>query len=81
VIPVDATPAWHAAHPGALIGLLEIANVDNSIAAPPLEVRKREVELALCLPAVSPLADANFVAELQTLAAGHDAAKANLDAM
>ena len=47
VIPVDATPAWHAAHPGALIGLLEIASVDNRIAAPALDVRKREVELTL----------------------------------
>jgi DNA/RNA-binding domain of Phe-tRNA-synthetase-like protein len=123
MLAVTATDAWHGAHPGAAIGLLELSGADNARAAPGLEERKRQVEARLrerCqgfsrpdflklpvmaayeryykrfsktyhvqlqvesivlkgknLPAVSPLVDANFAAEMETLVltAGHDTAK------
>ena len=121
MIRVEATNAWSAAHPGACIGVMELAGVDNRKPSPALDARKREIEQSLrerCkgfsraqfaalpvmaayvryykrfdktyhvlqqlesvvlkgkgLPAVSPLVDANFAAELETLVltAGHDA--------
>jgi DNA/RNA-binding domain of Phe-tRNA-synthetase-like protein len=123
LIPVDTSPAWKAAYPDGLIGILEISQVDNRAGAAELDAVKRRVEQALrerfngydrarfaaapvlrdyvryykrfdktyhvllqlesvvlkgkSLPRVSPLVDANFAAELQTLVltAGHDAAK------
>src|SRR5262249_15513350 len=111
---------WRAAHPGAAIGLLEIAGVDNTRSSLALDDRKREAEAQLRerhrgftrqdflalpvmaayvqyykrfgktyhvplqleslvpkgkgLPNVSPLVDANFTAEVQSLVltAGHD---------
>jgi hypothetical protein len=123
MLRVQPTPAWCATHPGACIGLLEISGIDNRVAAPSLEARKREVQQVLrstygpferaqlaalpvlaayiayyrrfdktyhvllqlesvarkgkSFPAGSPLVDADFIAELQTLVltAGHDAAK------
>src|SRR5687767_14533046 len=120
---LEATQAWKDAYPDALIGVLEIAQVDNRAASLALEARKRLVEQAVretykgraraelvaapvlgdyvryykrfdktyhvllqlesvalkgkSLPAVSPLVDANFAAELETLVltAGHDAAR------
>ena len=119
-LSISATADWRAAHPGAAIGLLEIAGVDNTRASSPLEDRKRETEARLReryrgvsrpgflalpvmaayvqyykrfgktyhlllqlesivlkgkgLPHVSPLVDANFMAEVETLVltAGHD---------
>jgi len=123
MIALETTEAWNTAYPDALIGVLEIAQVDNATPAPALEAEKRRVEKSLRakyadqsraqliaapvlgdyvryykrfektyhvllqlesvalkgkgLPAVSPLVDANFAAELETLVltAGHDAAK------
>ncbi len=121
MIHISGTAAWSAAHPGAVIGLLELSGVENTPGSPLLDGRKREVEARLrkdCagfsrkdflalpvmaayeqyyrrfdktyhvllqvesivlksknLPAVSPLVDANFAAEVGTLVltAGHDA--------
>lgn len=120
---ITATEGWQRAHPGAMIGLLELSRLDNTHASPALDQRKRETEaylrsryqgfsrqdfLALpvmsayeryyrrfdktyhvqlqvesivlkgkSLPTVSPLVDANFAAELETLVltAGHDVDK------
>ncbi len=120
---ITATAEWRAAHPGAVIGLLEISGIDNTPPAALLDSRKRETEARLRkayagftrqdflalpviaayeqyykrfnktyhvqlqlesivlkgknLPDVSPLVDANFTAEVDTLAltAGHDADK------
>jgi DNA/RNA-binding domain of Phe-tRNA-synthetase-like protein len=121
MLDITATPTWHATHPGATIGLLEIFGVRNLPPSPVLEDRKRSIETRLReqyagfsrqeflalpvisaydryytrfnktyhiqlqlesivlkaknLPAVSPLVDANFMAEMETLllSAGHDA--------
>src|SRR5262245_49552645 len=123
MLVISATPEWCSAHPGAIIGLLELSGVANTQASPKLEARKRVTEAQLReryqglsrkelltlpvmsayeryykrfsktyhvqlqvesivekgkgLPNVSPLVDANFVAEVETLVltAGHDAAK------
>lgn len=120
MIPISATPDWSAAHPGAVIGLLELSGLDNTRPSEPLNRRKRDIEARLRsdyagftrpdllalpvmaaynqyyrrfdktyhvllqvesillkgknLPDVSPLVDANFIAEMETfvLAAGHD---------
>jgi len=117
---ISATEEWRAAHPGAMIGLLELSGAENARLSPELNQRKHEVEgllrerykgftrqdfLALPviaaydgyykrfnktyhvqlqvesivlkgrnLPEVSPLVDANFIAEVETciLTAGHD---------
>ena len=118
---IVVTDRWRKTFPGAHVGVLLAANVDNTGRVTPLDDRKREVETRLrerytgldraellelpvlktyrdfyrafgntyhvqlqlesvvhkgkALPSVSPLVDANFVAELQTLVltAGHDA--------
>ncbi|MEW6690754.1 MAG: phenylalanine--tRNA ligase beta subunit-related protein [Pseudomonadota bacterium] len=123
MLAITATDAWHAAHPGAAIGLLELSGVANSRVSSALNERKQRVETRLrerckgfarpdflalpvmaayeryykrfgktyhvqlqvesivlkgkSLPSVSPLVDANFAAEVETLVltAGHDAAK------
>ena len=123
MLTITATDAWHQAHPGGTIGLLELSSIDNSQPVPALEAQKRAIETALraqygdftrpdfleipvlraykdyyrrfgktyhvqlqlesialkgkSLPAVSPLVDANFGAEMETfiLAAGHDVAQ------
>jgi len=123
VLAISATAEWRAAHPGAVIGLLELSRVDNMQPSPALDERKRETEARLReryrgftrpdflslpvmaayaryykrfgktyhvqlqvesivskgkpLPNVSPLVDANFVAEVDTLVltAGHDVEK------
>ena len=120
MLPITATEEWRKAHPGAIIGLLEVTGANNHQPAPRLDERKREVEAGLrqrCqgfarpdflaqpvmsayeryykrfdktyhvllqvesivlkgknLPNVSPLVDANFTAEVDTLVltAGHD---------
>jgi DNA/RNA-binding domain of Phe-tRNA-synthetase-like protein len=121
MMEITGTSDWNAAHPGAMIGLLELSGVDNTRHSPVLNERKRQVEqhlrreyagysrkdflalpvmaaytryyrqfektyhvllqvesLALRgrnLPDVSPLVDANYTAEVETLVltAGHDA--------
>ena len=123
MLTIVATEQWRAAHPGAVIGLLELSNADNTRPALALADRKRETEARLRaryagfsrrdftalplmatyvdyykrfdktyhillqvesiaskgkrLPDVSPLVDANFVAEVETLllTAGHDVGK------
>ena len=123
MLPVKATDPFRDAHPGGIIGLLEISGVDNTCPMPELENTKRAIEgrlretyagfsrddfLALpvmdayhryyrkfgytyhvllqlesvvkkgkSLPSVSPLVDANFAAELDTLilTAGHDVSR------
>ena len=120
---ISATGDWRTAHPGAVIGLLELSGVQNTHSSLQLDERKRQTEARLQgryrgftrhdflalpamaayaqyyrrfsktyhvllqlesivlkgkrLPAVSPLVDANFVAEVETLVltAGHDVAK------
>jgi DNA/RNA-binding domain of Phe-tRNA-synthetase-like protein len=120
---ISATAEWRAAHPGAVIGLLELSGVDNTRRSPRLDDRKRETQARLreryrgfkrqdllslpvmsayahyyrrfdktyhvllqvesivskgkTLPTVSPLVDANFMAEVETLVltAGHDVDK------
>jgi DNA/RNA-binding domain of Phe-tRNA-synthetase-like protein len=121
MLAISATTEWAAAHPGGVIGLLELSGVDGTGPPVALDARKRETEqrlreryrgfarpafLALPvmaayaqyyrrfgktyhvlqqvesivlkdrgLPTVSPLVDANFMAEMDTLVltAGHDA--------
>jgi DNA/RNA-binding domain of Phe-tRNA-synthetase-like protein len=123
MLSISATDNWRTAHPGAVIGLLELSGVDNTRPSPELDARKRETEARLreryrdftradfvslpvmaayqkyykrftktyhvllqleslvlkgkSLPDVSPLVDANFTAEVDTLVltAGHDVAK------
>jgi DNA/RNA-binding domain of Phe-tRNA-synthetase-like protein len=123
MLAILATSEWRAAHPGAMIGLLELSRVENTRPSPQLDDRKRETETRLRerykglarqellalpvmaayaqyykrfgktyhvqlqiesivlkgkqLPNVSPLVDANFVAEVHTmvLTAGHDVEK------
>ena len=123
MLSISSTNEWRIAHPGAVIGLLELSGVDNSRPSPELDERKRETEARLreryqgfaradflslpvmaayqkyykrftktyhvllqlesivlkgkSLPDVSPLVDANFTAEVDTLVltAGHDVAK------
>jgi DNA/RNA-binding domain of Phe-tRNA-synthetase-like protein len=123
MLAISATSEWRAAHPGAMIGLLELSRVENTRPSPQLDDRKRETETRLRerykglarqellglpvmaayaqyykrfgktyhvqlqiesivlkgkqLPNVSPLVDANFVAEVHTmvLTAGHDVEK------
>lgn len=122
MLNVQVTEAWKTTFPGALIGILEIAGVDNILKSEQLEAEKRAVEARLRaryngfarrdflelpvmaayeryykrfdktyhvllqlesvvlkdkhLPEVTPLVDANFTAELDTLVltASHDAA-------
>ena len=121
MLAISATSAWRDAHPGAAIGLLELAGAEQTGSAARLEERKRATEALLrqryggwsrqdllALPvmaayaryyrrfkktyhvqlqvesivlkgrnllAVTPLVDANFCAEVDTLilTAGHDA--------
>jgi DNA/RNA-binding domain of Phe-tRNA-synthetase-like protein len=123
MLSVSMTNELRVAHPGAVIGLLELSRVDNARLSPELESRKRETEARLrvryagfsrqdfvslpivaayqkyykrftktyhvllqlesivlkgkSLPDVSPLVDANFTAEVDTLilTAGHDVDK------
>lgn len=111
---IEVTNRWHETFPGAHVGVLLVANIDNTKRTTRLEARLREtfagssraelleldvlkayrsyykrfdqtyhVQLQLeyvvhkgkSLPSVSPLVDANFAAELETLVltAGHDA--------
>jgi DNA/RNA-binding domain of Phe-tRNA-synthetase-like protein len=120
---ISAADGWQTTHPGAVIGLLELSDVENPRSSPRLDERKRETEARLRerykgftrqdflslpvmsayeryykrfnktyhvqlqvesivlkgknLPNVSPLVDANFIAEVETLVltAGHDIAK------
>lgn len=123
MLAISATRAWGEAHPGAVIGLLELSNVDQAGSGARLEQEKRATEALLRqryagftrkdflalpvmeaynnyyrrfnktyhvllqvesivlkgrnLPDVSPLVDASFTAEVETLilTASHDASR------
>lgn len=47
MLNITGTADWKEAHPGAIIGLLEITNVQNTTASPELNQRKRLVEAHL----------------------------------
>jgi DNA/RNA-binding domain of Phe-tRNA-synthetase-like protein len=47
MLNITGTADWKEAHPGAIIGLLEITNVENTSASPELNQRKRQVEARL----------------------------------
>lgn len=47
MIDISSTIEWSAAHPGAIIGLLEIAGVENTLSSPQLTQRKRQIEARL----------------------------------
>src|SRR4030042_5624658 len=47
MLEVSGTAEWRAAHPGAVIGLLEIAGIDNLLPSPQLNQHKRDTEARL----------------------------------
>ncbi len=47
MLPISATAEWRTAHPGAVIGLLELSRVDNARPSPGLDDRKRKTEARL----------------------------------
>ena len=47
MLTISATDEWRKAHPGATIGLLELAGVDNGSPSERLTARKREIEARL----------------------------------
>ena len=47
MLAISATAEWRAAHPGAIIGLLELSRVDNTRPSPALDGRKHEMEARL----------------------------------
>jgi DNA/RNA-binding domain of Phe-tRNA-synthetase-like protein len=47
MLAITATDGWRTAHPGAVIGLLEMAGVANAGPSPQLNERKREIEAGL----------------------------------
>lgn len=47
MLAITATSAWQSAHPGAIIGLLEVSGVDNTRPSPALEAAKQRLEADL----------------------------------
>lgn len=47
MLSISATAEWRAAHPGAVIGLLEVSGADNIHPSPELDARKRDTEALL----------------------------------
>lgn len=47
MLAISTTDDWRVAHPGAMIGLLEISGAENPDASPVLDERKRGVETRL----------------------------------
>lgn len=47
MLTISATDEWRSAHPGAVIGLLEISGTVNTRASPQLDERKRQTETRL----------------------------------
>jgi DNA/RNA-binding domain of Phe-tRNA-synthetase-like protein len=47
MLSISAVDEWRTAHPGAVIGLLELSDVVNTHSSPRLDERKREVEAHL----------------------------------
>lgn len=44
MIHISGTADWNTAHPGAIIGLLELSNLENNLPCPSLNQHKREIE-------------------------------------
>lgn len=44
---ITATDEWRTAHPGTVIGLLELSGLENTHSSPKLDERKRETEARL----------------------------------
>jgi len=47
MVLISETNEWRIAHPGAVIGLLELSGVENALTSLPLDNRKREIEAQL----------------------------------
>jgi DNA/RNA-binding domain of Phe-tRNA-synthetase-like protein len=47
MLSITATDNWRISHPGAVIGLLELSDVDNTRSSPKLDAHKRETEARL----------------------------------
>jgi DNA/RNA-binding domain of Phe-tRNA-synthetase-like protein len=47
MLAISATAEWRTAHPGAVIGLLELSGVENTGSSARLNERKREIEASL----------------------------------
>ena len=47
MLSISGTAAWKKAHPGAIIGLLELSGVENGSKVTVLDGRKREIEAGL----------------------------------
>ena len=47
MLMISETDQWRTAHPGAVIGLLELSGVENTHSSPQLDGRKRETEARL----------------------------------
>jgi DNA/RNA-binding domain of Phe-tRNA-synthetase-like protein len=47
MLTISATAEWRSAHPGAVIGLLEISGAGNTRMSPQLDARKRDIEARL----------------------------------
>jgi len=47
MLTISATEEWRTAHPGAIIGLLELSDLVNTAPSPKLNERKREIEARL----------------------------------
>lgn len=47
MISISGAAEWRASHPGALIGLLELSGVENTLPSPQLDQRKRQTEARL----------------------------------
>lgn len=47
MLKISGTAEWSASHPGAMIGLLELSNVDNKLPNQQLNQYKRETEARL----------------------------------
>lgn len=44
MVETTATDSWKATYPGAIIGMLEVSGIDNTVVTPKLDTIKREVE-------------------------------------
>lgn len=47
MLSISAVDEWRTTHSGAVIGLLELSGVENTLSSPRLDERKREVEVRL----------------------------------
>jgi DNA/RNA-binding domain of Phe-tRNA-synthetase-like protein len=47
MLAISATEEWRTAHPGAIVGVLELSGLENSRSSSRLNERKRDIEAAL----------------------------------